>query len=319
MQIFGANLVNAVSGFLHTGYISAYPRTYSFSGDPSSLPQVEMEVGEALRLEGEAVGGLIGNGGGDGVASSLSHWPSLLMMTMAFFGAVAMVMLAKRNPRLATVMLVMLVASGSMMCAEESAPLPTEVPWEGVELRSYVDPVAATTVILHGLIADGLINTKQEVASLPNIQREVGWPKAELSEGEAYALQTYGLDGWGRPFDFRVNGAGYEVRSAGADGQLYTDDDLVLMTHRCSNETWDHQRHAHFFRRNSAGEVVVLYHRWGGDYFKYANKSLAATLAGNGLFDAQPVADFFSYSEPLQQAWREKVSDPSVMVLAVLR
>jgi len=57
-----------------------------------------------------------------------------------------------------------------------SEPLPTEAPWEGVPLREYENPELATQVLLHGIIADALINVGRPVESLPNVQNEVGLP-----------------------------------------------------------------------------------------------------------------------------------------------
>lgn len=111
--------------------------------------------------------------------------------------------------------------------APVQAPTPRS-PWEGVTLRKYANPEQATRVILHGLIGNALIFSGSAVESLASLRNYVELPTQNPTEGEAYALTTYGLDGWGKEFRLRSGTDDNEVTSAGADGLFATTDDLTL-------------------------------------------------------------------------------------------
>jgi hypothetical protein len=197
-------------------------------------------------------------------------------------------------------------------------PLPTNPPWKDVEQRAYANPEEATQVLLYGIIADGLANTRQMVTSLANIQYEVGLPIKHLTEGERYALKTYGFDGWGNPFRFTVDDYGeYSVTSAGADGSFGTGDDTGITTHKYRLSTWDKRRWA-FFMRKDENEYVLLFHRWPGRQFIYKNRKKAHSLTGNGMFDLLPEKDLRHYQDSLKESYDEIAKaveyDPLILV-----
>jgi len=167
---------------------------------------------------------------------------------------------------------------------EGREPLPTEAPWKGVQLQEYQNPEAATQVLLHGIIADGIANIGQPISTLANIQNEVGLPAKKLTEGQVYALKTYGIDGWGTEFRLTNNGKEYVVTSAGSDKAFDTADDLSLNIAQYSNSDWD-TTYRTFFLRKDAGSLFVLFHRWTGDFFRYKNQVKAQEVTGTNLFD----------------------------------
>lgn len=50
---------------------------------------------------------------------------------------------------------------------------------------------------------------------------------ADPSKWIRVSSKAIGPDPWGRPYEYKVNGAEYEIRSLGPDGQSNTDDDIV--------------------------------------------------------------------------------------------
>jgi len=169
-------------------------------------------------------------------------------------------------------------------------PLPTEAPWKGVQLEQYNDPSSATKVLLYGLISEGIANVGQPIEMLANIQNEVGLPVKSPSKGQAYALKTYGIDGWGKAFRLVADKGIYTVTSAGADGQFDTADDLKVAVAQCTDGSWDNQRHAFFLRQHNK-DVAILFHRWTGEHFQYRNRSQAEALTGGVLYDFFTTAD----------------------------
>jgi hypothetical protein len=181
--------------------------------------------------------------------------------------------------------LVLLAGTGALLGILACHSLPSTPPWKGVELREYADPQQATLALLNGVVADGIINVGDSIDCLANIRNEVGFPKKELTEGEAYALQTYGIDGWGHEMRLREDGEKrYTVTSAGADGIFDTGDDLSISVKQAEEDTWDRHRWA-FFLRNGGELPAVLFHRWTGEHFRYSNEERARELTGGKLFD----------------------------------
>jgi hypothetical protein len=297
MEILGASTVQAAETFLHPGYISAYPRTlYPEMGYPiqHSDPTVQLDMAEALRLQNETLASAASTGDGsvwNHAFASLSAWPTVVVAAAAFFGLLALYVVMKdrwrwRWPgRLKTgFTLAPLLAVAMMVGTCGPEPLPNQKPWEGVPLQQYANPDQATLAIMHGIIADAIINVGQPIENLANIQNEVGLPIANPTEGMAYALLTYGVDGWGREFELSRSGDQYTVTSAGPDGQFGNGDDLSMTVSQTSNSDWDMQRYA-FFTREVSGQRYIYFHRWTGDHFKYIDQDLALSHTDTKLFD----------------------------------
>lgn len=347
MRVVAASLTERASSFLHAGYISAYPRSVYPDAYPveHQAAAIQVDVAEALRLQGEQLASAA-TGGGDlpgalaAVASS-PQWLTLAAATLATSGLLAAYYLVRdrvegpgrrRVFALAALTAVGVIAACGAGDQVERAPaatggtesagagpaagaeagasteaqpdaLPAELPWEGVAKRTYANPELATTVLLHGIIADGLINVGQPVESLANIQNEVGLPVSSLTEGESYALQTYGRDGWGNDFRFEVVGQNqdddevlldYQITSAGADGVLETADDVSQVVSQVNDGSFDYDgRHA-WFLVQQGDEQYVFFHRWSGSFFEYRNEQVARQMTGGDLFDVLTRADLSS-------------------------
>ncbi len=314
MNVLAASALEAGEAFLHAGYISAYPRQLWSHAYPSIEPSLQLDVAEALKLKDE-VAGLLDGSASDALAATVGaggHWSTLLMGALLFFGALGLAHLARSAGRKGWAKgapaLGLLALAAGLACNG----LPETPPWEGVAKKEYANPADATRVLLHGIVADGIINVGQPIESLANIQDEVGLPTKNPTPGERYALQTYGLDGWGRELRLTSHAEGsYEVTSAGPDGQFDNADDLKLAVSQCDDEDWDSKRHA-FFLAQHAGGPAVVFHRWTGDHFEYGNLNAAKELTGNELFDLLPFDKFeASQQAQIQSAWQEASSGKS--------
>jgi hypothetical protein len=297
MKILAASIARAADSFLHAGYISAYPRPLNEYSYPDSLPVEQLDVAESLRLQGET----LASGATADPVSPIFAWHNLTTVALvaAAFGLLALLYLHRRRfagllqPAgawaAATMMmgLVLLARCGG----EELEPLPTEAPWKGVVIQKYQDPEAATKVLLHGIIAEALASMDREITTLPNIQNEVSLPAAQLTRGQQYALKTYGIDGWGRELRLDPTDEGYTVTSAGADGQFGTSDDRHVNVRKSDNQSWDSRRRSFFLREDSAGSVVVLFHRWTGSHFEYNHLAEAQQMTGGEVFDLFQAGD----------------------------
>jgi len=176
-------------------------------------------------------------------------------------------------------------------------------------------------VLLHGIIADGIQNVGQPIDMLENIQNEVGLPVSKLTKGQAYALKTYGIDGWGKKFRLSEAGGKYTVESAGADGAFDTSDDLKVSVTQSADDSWDSARKNFFVRKDSGGSVVVLFHRWTGEHFLYKNQGKARTLTGGDLFDLFTSTDLEAkQKKTAEDAYKKAAAGAShePMVLQVL-
>ena len=303
MKIIAASIQQAAETFLHAGYISAYPRTLSSYHYGHQAPRMELEVAEALRLKGEVLASVASTPDSLGLAAATASpkWPTLLLGGALLGGTLLLLytllrrfpsMVPQLQARHAAAAMVALLALGVWRCGGPE-PLPTEAPWKDVTLQQYHDPAAATRVLLHGIIADGIADVGQPIEMLENIQNEVGLPANQLTRGQAYALKTYGIDGWGKKFRLSEAGGKYTVTSAGADGAFDSADDISISVTQNDDQSWDNGRSA-FFVRKDGGSLVVLFHRWSGEHFIYKNQSKAAALTGGGLFDLFLAADLES-------------------------
>ncbi len=327
MRILASALIDTVDQFLHAGYISAYPRTLY----PDMLlygegPTLQLDMVQALQLQGETAAATLGGGGH--LATAASAGPELwAVASAAAVGAAGFALLQRKlgmGPRaaLATGALAGMMAIGPLACGEFGDPGADEkalpAPWEGVELQAFADPEAATRAILYGIVADGLANIDFEADELKHIQLEVGLPTTEPSPGMAHALATYGYDGWRNELRFAreegsdVDGdyvAQYTVTSAGADGAFDTEDDIVLQVEGSTDASWDNNRWATFLRPDEQGALVMLFHRWRGEHFEYLHQATAEALTGSELFDVFQADDLDHWIDGLQATWDEAAAE----------
>ena len=185
MKLIAASIIEKVDTFLHAGYISAYPRPLyaeaypvGSGGDVSAAEIVhQLDLTEALRLEGESLAAAVPGGGTDTALASLGNLGSsemLIIGALAMTGVLALVYLLKDRfqwralgvAQAACALFAMVVLLPH--CDEEVQPLPTDPPWEGVTLQAYANPQDATVAILHGLIVPAVANVGQGVEILPH-------------------------------------------------------------------------------------------------------------------------------------------------------
>jgi hypothetical protein len=315
MKVLGASILDTVERFLHPGYISAQPTSawprvereiLSPEAYPAqAAPDLQLDVAEALRLQGEQLAAAAVSGDPTGVlaaGASGPSWCALVLGALCVTGVAAAYHLASRNPTrpkgrqwrwaLASgvaATLALAAACGSYHADEPHSPLgsptaepaspesaddtaaaepaspesagdteaaepaspestadsatppapeaqvgtveptpPPEPPWAGVELREYENPEQATQVILYGLIGNALIHRSSSLDSLAWLTGTISLPTPTPTAGQAYALQTFGLDGWGNELRIDADTSYHVVRSAGVDETFDTEDDLVL-------------------------------------------------------------------------------------------
>jgi hypothetical protein len=297
MQILAASVDmpaaagKAADAFLHAGYISAYPRPLWSHAYGNGTTVVQLDMVDALRLKGETIAAAVTGGDGTLAAAATANWEwaGTLAVAAGFFGFVGLLYLLqerftilKQGWRVAAVAGLALASFALTTCFED--PLPSKPPWEETQLQEYENPEMATKAILYGIVADGVQNVGESISSLANIQNEVGLPTATPTEGMAYALSTYGIDGWGREFRLEKETGAYDVRSAGPDGEFDNADDLGIKVSQCDDESWDQERLAWFLRRDG-DKLNVFFHRWSGGHFEYNNEADAVEATGSKLFD----------------------------------
>jgi hypothetical protein len=328
MRILASALVDTVDQFLHAGYISAYPRSlYPDMMLYGEGPTLQLDMVQALQLQGETAAATLGGGGH--LAAAASAGPELwAVASAAAVGAVGFALLQRKlgmGPRtaLATGALAGVMVIGPLACGELGDPGAEEkalpAPWEGVELQAFADPQAATEAILYGIVADGLANIDFEADELKHIQLEVGLPTTDPSPGLAHALETYGFDGWrnelrlqrddGSTVDGGAEVARYTVTSAGEDGAFDTEDDIVVRVEGSTDASWDQNRWATFLRPDDQGELVMLFHRWRGEHFEYLHQAAAADLTGSELFDVFQADDLEHWIDSLQAAYDDAAAE----------
>lgn len=329
MKILASALVDAVRTYLHAGYVSGAPRPIDphevYSPETVGEVSMQLDMVEALRLQGEAAAAAAMPDGGATIATAAASG-SLSMLgaaAAATAGAAGFALLHRRlglRPRMAMAAgaLAGLITAGQLSCIgpeddfdQEAYEKSLPAPWEDVELRAYADPEAATNAILNAIVCSGLKGVDFPVHELRHIQLEVGLPTDNPTEGMAYALQTYGYDGWGRELDFRVDvseSSGityrlYYVTSAGPDGELRTEDDISIDNEANREETPGQRGCGTFLRRDADGSLVSLFHRVRGEYFVYNHADEAEALTGDDLFDMFTEADLSPWLDTLEEQY----------------
>jgi hypothetical protein len=307
-----AGSLNIVSRqFLHAGYMSAYPRTFTMMGD-YQLRRDKLEVLDVktalelkrtdtspaptpeIRQEGAFWKPIVSP------RPAVMSVDLFVYVTVFFFFAYLASLYYRRvrkvsvpgwRPWVAVTIpacLIYLVAGfvypASYAAIQNSQP----PPWEGVATSEYLHPEQATEVILYGIIADALAGCSFRIENLAAIQKQVGLPipEKQRTEGMAYALKTYGRDGWGRDFRLRMvkkdRNDAYEVRSAGRDGRFDTLDDLTLLA--CPEYGWESRLKGVYVRQLDKRYAVFL-HRVKDSHFRYVREKEAWTHTGTRLYD----------------------------------
>ena len=251
MQIFGQSLRNLADAYLHAGYCSAPPAPNEFvQGYPTlhsaSDTGYAVSLDEAFRLVDTADAAAAIGGGPDvaavvgsmGIAAVLA---GALWLRLPAWGVTRW----RRWAPAAVAGLVVLCAWWSFPGCDPASEGPAP-PWEGVEIREYADPWAALNATAHALVADGAMAYYIDTGSddgdldLVAIQDHVQLPLSDPTEGQEYALVTYGLDAWGHEMELVRGEHGSSLTSAGPDGTWDTGDDLSLPLDITDRWMFDH-------------------------------------------------------------------------------
>ena len=297
MRILAAIITDLAQTYLHPGYGSTMPRAFNPLDAPSDVPALSLDMVDALRLESTPADTTI---------------LALVLSVVSIFATVAIVSQLKKPLRFRihpALMAVLGLALGVGPPAHAA-----------VSTLRYADPELATQAIMHGIIADAIVDagSKQtKIGSLSDL--DVGIPSSDPTPGMRHALENHTMDGWGRPFRFKGGWAvGYLVWSAGADGSFKTKDDIKARFELTGNYDWDYDREALYVTR-SGDELVVLFHAWTGDTFEYHDLEKATDLTGSDLYDVVDLEKFGKHTRTyLKQAY-EKASgnashEPLVLV-----
>jgi hypothetical protein len=300
MQIIASSGGSVLSFFAHAGYVSAYPRALEEYTLPSEPADRVIDVAEALRLKVEALGSLVPQ---SGIVESPGFWAwaasgvvalGMLVLALMALRKVPHLQVMWRRARGSTALLAGVSLFAVTLVTRAWGVGETE-PWEKVQLRSYVHPERATWVILHGLVGPALENKSGKVSRLAELRDRIGLPAAKLTEGQAYAVSTYGLDGWGREFRLKVyekwGRSSYRVTSSGKDGRFGSADDLTFWARQLDDGNWDRSRYRRMlFMRRQGRKAYLLFHRWWGKLFRFKNQRLAEKLTATELFDVWRVS-----------------------------
>lgn len=336
MQILSSSFQKVGSFFLHAGYISMRRAFSDHDAEwilKNHQPVLKLDMAEALRLHGEVIGsvGQTHDSWLGSLSSSINDPATMIMGIAGFCLFIAAAYHFRKSKCRRSIVYPIAIFGMAMTVLAVSAGGPAKAPpnnqsvkppWEGMARRAYEHPEDATKAMLYGIIADGIVNTKGAVTSLVDIQGEVGIPSNTLTEGQQYALATYGYDGWGRPFKLSsqrnkafvgpVNDI--VISSDGKDGKPETEDDIKASICPPSPEAkWEYHRWAYFLRELDHRKLMLI-HRWKGEDFQYRNRRLAKQLTGGLLFDAVPLKSAFP-AEMYQQFATSKRPSPLILVV----
>jgi hypothetical protein len=229
MHLFASSVSQAAETFLHAGYISAQPPAMAME---YPMLQDTADTGYAVTLENALQ--LSETASQQAAIAAGPVWFETFSAALPAVAGVAAVAalaaLALRHgprwiPRPAAALGTAVLALGVMVACVGN-------PWEDVPPADFEDPDSANLVLMHSLVKEGVVVHHHDigtVTSLATIESQIALPVDDPTEAQQYALDAYGRDGWGNDFAFSSLGDGvYEVSSAGPDGELETDDDVLL-------------------------------------------------------------------------------------------
>jgi hypothetical protein len=315
MRILAASIVEKVGTYMHPGYGSTSPRPFDPWYAPSGAPDLSLDMVEALRLES----------GPTALAGSLEGQEAgLALVVVSVFAALGLAYhlggrTSRRRVALQAVPLGWSAILGVALALGAAGPGPAHASDASVR---YANPELATRAIIHGLIADAIVDAggkQTKIGSLEDLRDEIGIPAADPTPGMRHALEHYETDGWGRPLRLKGGWAvGYLVWSAGEDGKFKTADDIKTRVRLTGEYDWDEDREA-FYVTKEAGRLVVLFHAWRGYTFEYHDRDKALQIAGSSLYDVVPLKKFddptrTTLGHAYKKAAKKADHDPLVLV-----
>jgi hypothetical protein len=313
MQVLAGSLDVETSDFLHAGYLSAYPRTFTQQGQ-HRLGRYEgklVDVKKSLELKETDAGAPVSqvsvstSNSSEGISlllrpASMVTDGFMMLVVFLFFGYLIrsyyLRIAGMKRPGLrpwllaaAPILLFVFVVHFAAPRVHETCLDHSTPPWLDVAVQEYEDPEAATEAILHGLIAYSLPGAPSHVQTLAGIQGQVAFPveRDQYTPGMAYAERTYGLDGWGREFRLerigRLRKRQYRIASAGPDGEHGTMDDIALVIEH-ESDNWEALVNGMYVRRID-GEYRCFIHCVDHEHFRYEAAGAAREATGSDLFD----------------------------------
>ncbi len=319
MQIFAGSVRQAADTFLHAGYISAQPSSMAMEYPPfqdTTDTGFAVSVDAAFRLSetagaDAAMSGWLGLGGGLGAA---------VVPALAVVSAVAAFVLLLRMARTHTPAraAVALALTGALSVGTLGACV--GVPWDDVEPEDFDDPTVATVVLMYSVVKEALLihhSDQGSASSIAALEEFVALPVAEPSDGVAYALATYGRDGWANELELeKKSDQVYLVSSGGEDGSVDGAGDLSA---EVDVEDVYGPNRTYYLKQD--GDDLWLYIRampeaWGSN--ELDGVSGEAGYAFDDQFYAVPVdAEYLAESELSHGSFEEGEQDWPAIVAAI--
>lgn len=315
MKILAGSTEAEGNFFLHSGYLSAHPRSYKPLSDfyLTHQPGVLVDVREALALKNGTAFTTphIQNPNTpapsesviDDYMSAITDTPQIYMglVCAVFFAGIYSLYIAKRNTitqfKRVSAYLFAALCLGSLLAivafpnlaqpciAGDPSKLPP--PWKGVKIQEYQNPLAATQVILQGLVANAAAGLGDKAINLTSLQKEVAFPLQEKSytPGMKYATLCYNRDGWGNEIEYKYEKGTLTLQSSGKDGMANTSDDIKFIIGQDHKEDWESRLISIFISVNDSGKPIIFNHKVRHKLFKTSGTKNAKKLTGNNCFD----------------------------------
>jgi hypothetical protein len=314
VRIFATSVQEVAQGFLHPGYLSAYPHSHTESM-PQGEPALQLDLTRAFELTepGEAslaTGAVAVTDGLVGLLAGPVGWGLLGLSGVSVVLALVWVWYRKahgspyRSPPVGVLAALLPLGLWMVLLASpDRGGAVVTLPGESDGGREYADPRAATLGLMYGPVGDALANDGRRDYALANAHREVVLPVEDLTQGQRYALDHFTRDGWGRRFDLSYEPVRYTLTSAGEDGDLGTGDDLsraVFPVHSLPSLA---SRETYYVRRVDE-KLEVLFHRPRDGDFLFLGYMRAAKITGNTFFDHVHARDHARQAlDRLEQQW----------------
>jgi membrane protease YdiL (CAAX protease family) len=174
MQILAGSLNVQMNSFLHSGYISAYPRTYKHVGgfhlENSEVKLIDVKKAVELKPSNNQVAGTTTATALPPALQPASMGSDAFVLSIAFFFFAYLIGLYYRKVRgvvksgwkpwlfaAAAIIGIVCIQNWGWQAYKTYSLNHLAPPWKEVAIAEYQNPEAATEVILHGLIANGLL------------------------------------------------------------------------------------------------------------------------------------------------------------------
>lgn len=313
MKIIAVSINSDIKPFIHSGYMSAYPRSYipykMLLPSDSELKVININESVALKnkvdekeltLENELPhsSGFVKDILQPVFTGGYINYLFLPLLMFLWITGIRINRVLEKGIKGKLILLCAAVLTMAYIVkyddidylislkAENSFFIPEEVPWKNVKTHEYKDPVAATEVIVKCIVANAVASKRGVVSDMRAIYNKIGLPLSGKNQtpGMKYALITYGLDGWGREIKLSGNQKkGFEVRSAGPDGVFNNSDDITAFVDKW-DDGWE-SRISGIYVRYVNGEIIGFINSLSHPLFVKRNSKKAFSVTGSDLYD----------------------------------